>query len=199
MGPTSDCTELGLGPAALLAWDVEALVELVVEQAAAGRVGLEPLAIDDELRDGALADVAEDFVGGGVVCVNIDLGVFDAVGFKKLLGGAAVAAPRGGVNQHLHDAIVLSAAGQPAAVSAALIAGLPGAFVKGLVPIRALGNLVPLGDVHNRIAALAVKVSGFASSFASVCSHGFLLRGIRCRLWGRRCLKFDLHRVSSGA
>ena len=68
-------------------------MEFVVEDAAAGGVGLKPLAVDDELRDGALADVTKYFGGCGGIGVDIDLGVGDAVGIEELLGCAAVAAP----------------------------------------------------------------------------------------------------------
>ena len=81
------------GTAASGARNPEALVELVEEQAAARRVGLEPLAVDDQLRNGALADVANDFGRGGRIGVDVDLGVGNAVGVEKLLGSAAVAAP----------------------------------------------------------------------------------------------------------
>ena len=82
-------------------------MEFVEEQAAAGGVGLEPLAVDDELRDGALAYAADKFVGSGGVGIDIDFAVWNTVGIEKLLGGAAVAAPFGGVDLNLHGAIVL--------------------------------------------------------------------------------------------
>jgi hypothetical protein len=59
------------------------------------------------LRDGALAYVIDDFGGGGWVSVDIDLGVSDAMLIEKLLGGAAIAAPCGGVNLHLHKEMLL--------------------------------------------------------------------------------------------
>jgi hypothetical protein len=84
------------------AGDVEALVHLVVKEAAAGGVGLKPFAIDDELGDGALAYVADQFVGGGAVGVDVDLGVLDSVRFQKLLGCTAISAPGSRVNLNLH-------------------------------------------------------------------------------------------------
>ena len=87
--------------------DAEAALQFVEEQAAARRVGLEPFAVDDELGDGALAGVTDDFGGRGGVGVDIDFGIRNAVGIEKLLGGAAVAAPAGGVNLNLHPVIVL--------------------------------------------------------------------------------------------
>lgn len=82
-------------------------MELVEEQATAGGVGLEPYTVDDELGDGALAGVADDFGGGGGIGVDVDFGVEDTVGIEELLGGAAVAAPPGGINLDLHPDIVL--------------------------------------------------------------------------------------------
>ena len=93
------------------AGDAEAAVELVEEEAAAGGVGLEPFAVDDELGNGALAYVADDFGGGGGVDVDIDFGVWDTVGIEKLLGGAAVPAPPGGIDLDLHPVIVLRGRG----------------------------------------------------------------------------------------
>jgi len=94
------------GEAALSARNSESGEQFVDEQAAAGLIGLEPFAIDDELRDGALADAVDEFGRGGRVGVDIDLGVCDAVLIEKLLGGAAIAAPGGGVNLHVHREIL---------------------------------------------------------------------------------------------
>jgi hypothetical protein len=73
-----------------------------VEEATAGAVGLDPFAVDDELRDGVLADVGEDFFGGAGGLLDVDFGEGDAVGFEKALGLATVTAPGGGINQDLH-------------------------------------------------------------------------------------------------
>ena len=71
----------------------QAFVELVEEKAPAWCVGLEPLPIDDELGDGALADVTKHFGGCGWIGVNIDFGIANTVRIKKLLGGPAIPAP----------------------------------------------------------------------------------------------------------
>lgn len=86
-------------------------MELVEEEATAGGVGLEPLAIDDELGDGALADVADEFGGGGGIGVDVDFGVGDSVGIEKLLGCAAIAAPARSIDLNVHPAIVLRGRG----------------------------------------------------------------------------------------
>ena len=86
-------------------------MKFVEKQAAAGGVGLEPFAVDDELGDGALAGVADDFGGGGGIGIDVDFGVRDAVGVEKLFGGATIAAPACGVNLDLHPDIVLPGRG----------------------------------------------------------------------------------------
>ena len=81
-------------------------MEFFVEEAAAGTVGLEPLAVNDQLRDGALADMADEIGRGGGVLVDVDFGVGEVVGVKELLGGAAVTAPGGSVDGDLHRPIL---------------------------------------------------------------------------------------------
>ncbi len=85
----------------------QAPVQLVDQQAAARRVGLEPLAIDHQLRNGALAHTAHYLRGRGGICVDIDFGVRNAMSVKKLLGGAAITAPGSGVNLHVHRGMIL--------------------------------------------------------------------------------------------
>ena len=78
----------------------------VVEEAATGTVGLNPTAVEDELGDGALAGVGEDFgcrAGGGL---DVDVGVGDGVGGEETLGLATVAAPGGGVDEEFHASIL---------------------------------------------------------------------------------------------
>ena len=77
----------------LCARDAEALVELVVEKAAAGFVGLEPFAVDDELRNSALAGVADSLGRGGRVGILIEFREFDPVCFEKLNSRPAISAP----------------------------------------------------------------------------------------------------------
>jgi len=81
-------------------------MEFVEEEAAAGLVGLEPLAVNDELGDGALADAAQDFSRGLVIAIDVDLGVLDAVGIEELSGLAAIPAPGGRVKLHFHGGIL---------------------------------------------------------------------------------------------
>ena len=81
----------------LLSGDVEEERHFFVEESAAGFVGLDPLAVEDELGDGSLAYVGEDEVGGAGGALDVDLGVGDLVTIEKALGFAAVSAPGGGV------------------------------------------------------------------------------------------------------
>src|SRR5215469_14957336 len=95
---TLDCTrERGSGER-----NLQALVEFFVEEAAAWAVGLEPFAVDDHLWNGALTHMADDFVGGRGVRIDIDHSVGDAVHLEKLTGCAAVAAPRRRVKLYIH-------------------------------------------------------------------------------------------------
>jgi hypothetical protein len=82
-------------------------VQLVVKKAAAWLVGLKPLAIYHELWDGSFADVADEFIRGRLIQIDIDFCVFDPVLFEKLFGGPAIPAPLGRVNLHLHTFILL--------------------------------------------------------------------------------------------
>jgi hypothetical protein len=79
---------------------------LIEEKSAAGAIGLNPLAIEDELRDGALASVGDDFGGGSRVGIDIDLAVGDGVGCEESLGLAAIATPWGGVDEQFHASIL---------------------------------------------------------------------------------------------
>jgi hypothetical protein len=85
--------------------DAEEYGHLVVEEAFAGFVGLDPLAVDDELGDGALAYMGDYFFGcaGGVF--DVDLFVGDVVSGEEALGFTAVAAPGGGVEGEVHRAL----------------------------------------------------------------------------------------------
>jgi hypothetical protein len=77
-------------------------MQFIEEQATAWLVGLEPLAVDHQLWNGALAHVANDFFRRGRIVVHVDFGVRNPVRLKELLGGAAISAPPGCINLHLH-------------------------------------------------------------------------------------------------
>jgi hypothetical protein len=75
---------------------------LVVEEAAAGTVGLDPFSVDDELGDGALADVGDNLLGGAGGLFNVNFFVGDGVLIEEAFRGAAITAPGGRVNEEFH-------------------------------------------------------------------------------------------------
>jgi hypothetical protein len=75
--------------------DAEEFGHLFVQEALAGLVGLDPFAVDNELRDGTLAYVRLDRVGRTGRAFDVDFGVWDVVGVEEALGFSAVAAPGG--------------------------------------------------------------------------------------------------------
>src|ERR1700677_615191 len=84
----------------------EELTHLLVQEALAGTVGLNPFTIDYELRDGSLADVPDQLFCGPGGGLDIDLAIGDLVFVEKSFGLAAVAAPCSGINQHMHPLII---------------------------------------------------------------------------------------------
>src|ERR1700761_9322960 len=96
----------GTVEASALFRDAEELFHLVVEEALAGFVGLDPLAVEDELGDGALPYVGLYGVGGSGGVLDVDLFVGDVVLVEEALGFAAVAAPGGRVDGQIHGFIL---------------------------------------------------------------------------------------------
>jgi len=90
-------------------------LQFIQKQAAPRFVGLEPLSVDDQLRNRALANVANHFGRGSRICIHVDLCVFDPVRIEKLLGGPAIPAPARGIDLHLHVHIL---AGPAASIGA---------------------------------------------------------------------------------
>jgi len=80
----------------------EALEHIVVEKSFAGPVGLDPFAVDHELRDSAFSGPADDFFGGAGHGLDIDFAIRDFEAFKKALGLPAVGAPGGAVDDDVH-------------------------------------------------------------------------------------------------
>ena len=66
---------------------------LRVEEAAAGAVGLDPFAIDYELRNSPFANMGEDFFGGAGGVLDVDFGVGDLVGLEEALGLTTITTP----------------------------------------------------------------------------------------------------------
>jgi hypothetical protein len=76
----------------------EKLAHLLVQKALAWTIGLNPLTIDYELRDGSLADVLDNLFCGPGGGLDIDLAIGDLVFVEETFGLAAVAAPCSGIN-----------------------------------------------------------------------------------------------------
>jgi hypothetical protein len=85
-----------------LTGDAEERRHFLVQEALARPVWLNPLTIEHELGDRALADVLEHFVRGSRDLLDVDLFVGDIVLGKKTLRFTAVAAPGGCVNGQIH-------------------------------------------------------------------------------------------------
>ncbi len=66
-----------------------------MQETVPGAIGLDPFAVKDELRDGALAGVGDNLVGGTGGALDVDLCEGDFVPGEKAFGLAAVAAPVG--------------------------------------------------------------------------------------------------------
>jgi hypothetical protein len=77
-----------------------------VEEALARAVGLDPFAVEDELRDGSLADVGDDLGGGAGGALDVDFLVGDLMGGEEAFGFAAVSAPGRGVEEEFHGSIL---------------------------------------------------------------------------------------------
>ena len=73
----------------------KALGRLFVEKAFALAVRLEPFAIDDQLRDGALASSFDHFLGGSGSAFDIDVLEGNIVLFQEAFGFATIRAPEG--------------------------------------------------------------------------------------------------------
>src|SRR6266436_2200957 len=75
---------------------------LGVQEACTDAVGLDPLAVDHELGDGAFAGPLDDLVGGSGGGFDVDFLVGNVVLGQEALGDAAVGAPKGRVDDQFH-------------------------------------------------------------------------------------------------
>src|SRR5436305_3475565 len=87
---------------AFLLCQAEPFRHFLIEKAFSRTVGLEPFAVDDKLRDGALAGATDDFLGGAGSGFDVDLLIGELVLVEEALGDAAVGAPEGRVEGDLH-------------------------------------------------------------------------------------------------
>jgi hypothetical protein len=86
--------------------DPKEFFHFLVEKSAAWAVRLYPFAIDDELRNGPLAYVSDNFLRSAGAGLDINLGVSNRVLLEEAFGLAAIAAPRSGIHQDLHTSII---------------------------------------------------------------------------------------------
>ena len=86
-------------------FDAQALGHFVVQEAFAGAVGLDPFAVDHELRDGALTCLLNHFIGGSGRAFDIDFLERDTVLLQKAFGFAALRAPDAGIDSYFHREI----------------------------------------------------------------------------------------------
>jgi hypothetical protein len=84
----------------------EAEIELVKKKAKAGPIGLKPLAIEDELGNGAFANVLDDLGGSARDGFDIHFGKLNLVLIEVALHFTAVLAPWGRVEEHSHRGIL---------------------------------------------------------------------------------------------
>jgi len=98
----------------------EELAHLFVQEALAWTIGLNPFAIDYELRDGTLAHVPDKLFRGPGAGLDVDLGIGDLVFVEESLSLATIAAPRGGIDQDMHPAIIPCRGKETAGPSTAL-------------------------------------------------------------------------------
>lgn len=93
-------------------------MQLIEKQSPTRLVRLKPLPVDDQLRDGPLAHVPDHLGRGSRIGIHINLRVGNPVRIQELLGRAAIPAPPGRINLHLHATILLCRTGNIGNVTA---------------------------------------------------------------------------------
>jgi len=93
----------------LLLLDSQPLRHLVVQEALAGPVRLDPFSVNDKLRDRATPRVANHFLGCPRRGLDIDFFVWDAMFREKALSLTAFGAPERGVYRQFHSIILTTA------------------------------------------------------------------------------------------
>jgi hypothetical protein len=80
-----------------------------VKEALARTVGLDPFAVEYELRDRSLAHIPDDLIRGARAGLDIDFGEGNLVLLQEPFGFAAISAPGSGIDQHMHLLIISTA------------------------------------------------------------------------------------------
>src|SRR5271163_1681351 len=95
MGPLPSRLELGL--------NAETFGHLFVKKPFFRGIGLKPLAVDYELRDGALPGPFNHLVGGSRSGFDVDVGIGKFVLVQKALGCPTIRTPRGRIESDFHE------------------------------------------------------------------------------------------------
>lgn len=69
-------------------------------------IWLDPLAVNDKLRNCTLAHVPDKFVGSAWGILDVNLEERNVMFFQEVLGFATIAAPERGVDSEIHGSIV---------------------------------------------------------------------------------------------
>jgi hypothetical protein len=77
-----------------------------VEESFASTIGLYPFAIDHKLRNGALAGVADDFLGGSRREFDVDLFIGNVMFGQKTFGFTTIGSPERRVKGEIHVLIL---------------------------------------------------------------------------------------------
>ena len=80
---------------------------LFMQEAVAWAVGLDPFAVEHELRNGFFAHVFVHGFGGAGYLLNVDLGVGDVVLREETLGFTTITAPGSGIHGQFHRSSLL--------------------------------------------------------------------------------------------
>lgn len=80
-----------------------------MKETLAWTVGLDPFAVEYELRDRPLAHIADNLIRGARAGFDIDFREGNLVLLQEAFGFAAVAAPGSGIDQHMHPLIISTA------------------------------------------------------------------------------------------
>ena len=94
------------GSAAVRLRDTKKDRHFLVEESVAGLIRLHPFAVDDELRDGALAGTRDDFLRRAGRGLDIDFGMGNVIALEKAFGFAAVRAPGRRVHDQGHISMI---------------------------------------------------------------------------------------------
>jgi hypothetical protein len=88
--------------------NAQAFGHLVVQEAFPVPVRLYPFPVNDKLGDSAFAGPRDNLVGGAGRGLNVYISIRDLVFLQEALGGPAVWAPKGGIDEYFHRLLSFS-------------------------------------------------------------------------------------------